>query len=326
VRLTHAAADASPLPCPPAVCVGAVLGDALHRVGSLGGRVGMPRSLGSAYGGFVTRYLGGSLRGAASRVVPTPGVQSTINGVAVSVDGGTLLVSDSERRSHALHEFSLADTRGPQLLVVGRYGSGVGQFKRPHQVWIASDGFVFVTDAENNRVQVLTPRLDFHGYVGVGHLFSPVGVCANADVVVVSESLVHRISVFHRSDGAFLRRFGCSGHRAGELQYPYGLCFTTDDRYIAVADCHNDRVSVFSVEGFFIRHVGVGELRAPRGVASSAFDELVVADTDNRRVVVFNTSGEVAMTMGDGDFRGVAVHGGTIFAQDLHGEACVVFT
>jgi DNA-binding beta-propeller fold protein YncE len=307
--------------------VGAVLGDALHRVGSLGGRVGMPRSLGSAYGGFVTRYLGGSLRGAASRVVPTPGVQSTINGVAVSVDGGTLLVSDSERRSHALHEFSLADTRGPQLLVVGRYGSGVGQFKRPHQVWIASDGFVFVTDAENMRVQVLTPQRDFFGYIGVDKLSSPIGVCANAAVVVVSESSKkHCISVFRQSDGAFLRRFGCSGYRAGELQYPYGLCFTTDDRYIAVADCYNSRVSVFGLDGYFIRHIGVGELRHPRGVASSAFDELVVADTGNRRVVVFHASGKVAMTMGDGDFRGVAVRGGAIFAQDWEGKKCVVFT
>ena len=56
-------------PCPPAVCVGAVLGDALHRVSVLGGRDGMPRSLGSVYGGAVTRFLG--VGRVVSRVIDT---------------------------------------------------------------------------------------------------------------------------------------------------------------------------------------------------------------------------------------------------------------
>jgi hypothetical protein len=96
-------------------------------------------------------------------------------------------------------------------------------------------------------------------------------------------------------------------------------------RHIAVADCHNHRVSVFSVEGEFIRHVGVDQLGLPLGVACSAFDELVVADTDNERVAVFSASGELLQTMGHGDFRGVAIHGGSIFAQDCHRQFCVIF-
>jgi hypothetical protein len=82
-------------------------------------------------------------------------------------------------------------------------------------------------------------------------------------------------------------------------------------------------VSVFSVEGEFVRHVGVGKLSNPTGVACSAFDELVAADWGNYRVVVFSASGEMLHTM-RGVFTGVAMHGGTIFAQTL--EKCVVFT
>jgi hypothetical protein len=88
-------------------------------------------------------------------------------------------------------------------------------------------------------------------------------------------------------------------------------------------------VSVFSVEGEFVRHVGVGELRGPQGVVSSAFDEIVVADWRNRRVVVFSASGEMVHTMGGTDFTGVAIHGGHIFAQawgDDDDDKCVVFT
>jgi DNA-binding beta-propeller fold protein YncE len=98
-------------------------------------------------------------------------------------------------------------------------------------------------------------------------------------------------------------------------------------RRVAVADSHNSRVSVFSVDGEFVRHVGVGTLTFPTGVACSAFDELVVADTSNYRVAVFSASGELLKTMGRRGFTGVAIHGGTVFAQTVaYGdEICVVF-
>jgi hypothetical protein len=299
--------------CPPAVCVAVVLGDALRRVSVLGGREGMPRSLGSVYGGSVTRFLGGGCRGVVSRVIDTPGVKS-MNGVAVSRDGSTLLVSDSSGGSHPIHEFAIAD--GSRRRVVGKRGNKRLEFTNPCQLWIASDGFVFVADHGNDRVQVLT-------VVGVGHLNHPWGVCANDDVVVVSDNS-HRISVFRRDGGAVVRRFGRQGSGDSHLHCPKVLCFVSGDRHIAVADCYNDRVSVFTVEGEFIRHVGVGVLQYPCGVACSAGDELVVADNGSRRVVVFSVSGDVAMTFGD-DFTCVAMHGGTIVAYVHSGLKCVLF-
>ncbi len=143
--------------CSPGVCVAAVLGDALRRVAVLGGREGMPRSLGSVYGGSVTRFLGGSCRGVVSYVTDMTGVKSFNNGVAVSRDGATLLVSDWNGGSDAIHTFRVDD--GSRLRVIGSRGDGPLQLKNPRQVWVASDGFVFVADNGNDRVQVLTPRL-----------------------------------------------------------------------------------------------------------------------------------------------------------------------
>jgi DNA-binding beta-propeller fold protein YncE len=309
------------------MCVAAVLGDAERRVAVLGGREGMPRSLGSVYGGSVTRFLGGGCRGVASRVIATVGVRSFCNGVAVSRDGSTLLVSDYEGGSDAIHVFRVAD--GSRLRIIGSKGNGSLQFRYPGQVWVASDDFVFVAECRNGRVQVLTPRLDFHGFVGVGQLSNPSGVCADDDVIAVSEPNAHRISVFSRDDRARLRHFGCYGSGDGQLKFPLGLCFMSGHRLVAVADYRNCRVSVFSVEGEFDRHVGVGKLNWPAGVACSAFDELVVADRRNSRIVVFSASGEMLHTMGDGDFAGIAIHGGTIFAQTCDvaavSDGCVVF-
>jgi DNA-binding beta-propeller fold protein YncE len=303
--------------------VAAVLGDALRRVAVLGGREGMPRSLGSVYGGSVTRFLGGGCRGVVSRVIDMTGVRSWSNGVAVSRDGSTLLVSGWKVGSHAIHTFRVGD--GSRLRVIGGAGDGPLQFNQPRQVWVASDDFVFVADDGNDRVQVLTPRLDFHNFVGVGQLIRPSGVCADAAVIVVSACNA-RISVFKRRDCTLLRRFGSEGSGDGQLHWPQGLCFMSRHSHVAVADCGNDRVSVFSVEGKFVRHVGVGTLRSPTGVACSAFDELVVADNGSSRVVVFSASGETLHTMGRGDFTGVAIHGGTIFAQESVSEKCVVLT
>jgi tripartite motif-containing protein 2/3/tripartite motif-containing protein 71 len=305
--------------------VAAVLGDALRRVAVLGGREGMPRSLGSVYSGSVTRFLGGGCRGVVSRVIATPGVKSWSNGVAVSRDGSTLLVADSAiGGSHTIHTLRVGD--GSLLRVIGSRGTGPLQFKQPHQVWVASDNFVFVADAGNKRVQVLTPRLDFHGFVGADQLESPCGVCADDTVIVVSVVGTDRISVFSRDDGALLRHIGSYGSGDGQLCSPHGLCFMSGHRHVAVADSSNGRVSVFSVEGEFVRHVGVGVLRYPIGVACSAFDELVVADYGNRRVAVFSASGELLKTMGGCFFSSVAIRGGTIFAQDYGNGKCVVFT
>jgi DNA-binding beta-propeller fold protein YncE len=308
--------------CSSDVCVAAVLGDALHRISVLGGRDGVPRSLGSVCGGAVTRFLADGFRGEKSRVIDTPGVKSRSNGVAVSRDGCTLLVSDYYSGSHAIHEFRVAD--GSRLRVIGGAGGGPLQFRKPYQVWVASDDFVFVAENGNNRVQVLTPTLDFHSFVGVGQLSIPTGVYADDAVIVVSEWNAHCISVFNRSDGALLRRFGSFGSGDGQLKWPQGLCFILRHRHVAVADYGNSRVSVFSVEGEFVRHVGVGELRYPYGVVHSAFDELVVADYGNNRVVVFSASGELLKPIG-GYFTGVAIHGSTIFAQDCDNSKCILF-
>jgi DNA-binding beta-propeller fold protein YncE len=250
-------------------------------------------------------------------------VKSFSNGIAVSRDGCTLLVSDEEGGSNAIHVYDVAD--GSPRRVIGGPGDGPLQFKNPRQVYIAPDDFVFIADYRNDRVQVLTPQLDFHSFVGVGQLRSPAGVCANADVVVVCEWGGHRVSVFNRSDGALLRRIGSSGNGDGQLKYPCGLCFLSDERHVAVADDDNHRISVFSIDGAFVRHVGVGVLKGPRGVGCSTVDELIVADFGNNRVSVFRASGELLTTVGGASFSGIAVHDGTAYAQAYSGFKCTLY-
>lgn len=314
---TGTAADAA------APALAAALADPLRRVCVMGGRQGLLRSLGSVYAGSVVRFLGG-FRGVASRVIPTPGVVSWCNGVAVTRDGCTLLVTDTFGGSHAIHTYCVRT--GLPSGVVGSAGEGPLQFRMPCQICVAEDGAVFVADASNDRIQVLTPQLDFHGLIGVGQIHCPSGVCANSDVVATSERLMDCISVFGRRDGALLRRVASSGRNDGEVDMPLGLCFLSGNTHIAFADCDNRRVSVFSVDGAFVRHVG--KSKDPVGVAccTAAHGELVVAS--DREIVVWSADNETLHTISCGDFQaiGVAIHGDTVFATTYGSHACIVLT
>jgi hypothetical protein len=94
------------------------------------------------------RLAADGFRGEEVRVIATRGVKSWSNGIAVSRDGSTLLVSDEDGGSHTIHEFRVAD--GSRRRVIGKKGlfggRGAGdgplQFSNPRQVWVASDDFV----------------------------------------------------------------------------------------------------------------------------------------------------------------------------------------
>jgi DNA-binding beta-propeller fold protein YncE len=292
------------------LCVAAVLADPWRRCTQLGGREGMPRSFGSVYSAYAVLFLGSTFRGIES-AVHDGHAQPWSSGFAVSNDGATMLVSDYGNDTVCIA--SVAD--GAHVCTIGICGNMPLEFFAPRQVWIARDDFVFVAESGNDRIQVLTPQLDFYGFIGEGRLDSPFGVCASGDVIVVAERSRCRVQVFTRPDGAFSHDFGAQGVGAGELLSPVGLCFMADDTAIAVVEWGGDRVSVFRVDGTFVHHVGVGVLYRPRGAACSDCDELVVADTGNRRVAIFSASGGFLKTIGTGLFTSVAVHGASVFAH-----------
>jgi hypothetical protein len=292
-------------------CVPAVLSDAARRLSVFGGRAGMLRSLGSVLGCLITRFLRGSPIKESHRI-KMPGVLSISNGIAATREGAVLV---SDYMNHCL-----VAVEGSRERVIGTHGTGPLEFIYPRQVWAASDDFVFVADAGNRRVQVLSPCLGFHGFVGDSeHLVYPVGVCADDHAVFVSDESAARISVFNRADGAFLRCFG-------SLNTPQGLCFVGNNSRIAVAEYGNSRISVFHVDGTFDRFLGGGVLCWPHSIACTAFDEFVVADSGSRCVFVFNSLGELRNKVGTYSFTGVLVHRGAIFAQSIHASECVVYT
>lgn len=239
----------------PAKTVAAALGDAQRRVAALGGRAGMPRSVGTLYGGLIVLFLGTEFRGASSKHIfipqrwllpqqPPTGYSYWFQRSAVTRDGSTLLLLPPPP-SHANRFFVVRVADGAFTHPIGTKGSGKLQFEWPMDIYVAPDDCVFIADCRNDRVQVLTPELKFKAFVGVGQLTSPISVCTDDEHVVVCDR--HSICMFSHHDFVRLRRipnesfgrhvehfirlvrFVPGGRHVVVLDYAYSLCLVTLD-------------------------------------------------------------------------------------------------
>jgi DNA-binding beta-propeller fold protein YncE len=134
--------------------------------------------------------------------------------------------------------------------IIGKEGSGMGQFQSPHGIACDSTGQVYVADRDNHRVQVFTAEgslLRMFGRRGQdrGELDLPVGVAIDtSDMVYVSEWGNHHVSVF-TSEGQFVTSFGKVGKGPGELMNPCGLA-VDNSGVVYVCDRDNNRVQCYN--------------------------------------------------------------------------------
>lgn len=119
-----------------------------------------------------------------------------------------------------------------------------------------------------------------------------VGVSANIDLIAVSSHcLLGNIWLFSITTGALIRSFGVSGHAEGQLSISTGIRLTSDGHHIYIAESGNDRVSLFTILGDFVRCFGKGVLDCPLDVDIATNGDVVVADTRNDLIRVFSADG-----------------------------------
>ena len=88
-----------------------------------------------------------------------------------------------------------------------------------------------------------------------------------------------------------MKRTDTEGRGDGQLNYPKGLCIDSNgDMY--VADCLNNRVSVFSKELKFLNYLGTQQLKCPRDVKVTQ-DSVVVLDRSANCLHFFSRRGEL---------------------------------
>jgi DNA-binding beta-propeller fold protein YncE len=171
--------------------------------------------------------------------------------LALSADGARLAVCDT-----VAHTIRVLDTRSGEVLATlgGEPRSGrEGEFHTPYAVAYDDEGYLYVSDYLNFRIQVFDPAGDVElvfGRIGdrPGDLNRPRGLAVDAAAGVIFEvdGAFQLVQMFNL-DGEILMWFGGPGTGPGGFDLPSGIALRGD--LLAVADTLNSRVQVFRFLG-----------------------------------------------------------------------------
>jgi DNA-binding beta-propeller fold protein YncE len=166
-------------------------------------------------------------------------------GLAVNSRTGELLVLDTPAsRLLVFNEQDLSLKR-----VVGKESKESEGLHYPTNITVTQEGWVYITDSFNYRIQKRNPELEFISNFGAagdgpGYFSRPKGVATDSEGhVYVADALFDNVQIFD-SEGRLLLAFGKPGSGSGEFWLPNALFIDDHDR-IYVSDSYNRRVQVF---------------------------------------------------------------------------------
>ena len=187
----------------------------------------------------------------------------------------------------------------------GSSGNSTGQFKLPQGVAVDADGYVYVADMNNNRIQKFTGCGEYvlqwgvWGY-GEGQFRQPRGIADDADgYIYVADRNNHRIQKF-TSEGVFIKEWGSQGSGDGQFQQPAGVAIDAENGWVYVVDQYNHRVQKFTSEGVYVHQWGSfgtteGYFIYPHGIAVDSQHNVYVTERGfnflNHRVQKFDSDG-----------------------------------
>lgn len=184
----------------------------------------------------------------------------------------------------------------------GSSGDGQGRFNNPFGIAIDEDGFLYVTDTGNTRVQVFNQNGDFEdefGEQGDGQerFLEPLGIGINENgsgdrrIIMADPGQPDEERRLRRfdEDGDFISDIGRNA-----LVEPIGVAIDADDN-IWVVDADDGQVYLFDRDGNVTTSwtpSGNGNLDDPQGIAVFEDDDksatyVYIADTGNNRIVKF---------------------------------------
>lgn len=163
-----------------------------------------------------------------------------------------------------------------------------------------------------------------------------IAVAASADMfaVCVWSDAAPQLLLFDVVSGTLIRSFGLEGPGEGRLSGNEGCRFTPDGCHILIAERNNNRLSLFTLTGDFVRCVGTGCLSSPTDVDFAPNGDILVVDSLNHRICVFSSDGSTLLRTIGGQGTGVgqllypytlAVYGDALYVLDRTSARVQVF-
>ncbi|NDD28433.1 MAG: hypothetical protein EB084_09240 [Proteobacteria bacterium] len=240
---------------------------------------------------------GGSASGLSATGSPLLGTDAAVAGgapiVTSRVDAftfngtGTLFGIDESANTLFAKE-----AHGDRRWTTGGQGTQLGRFNGPSDLVYAPNGYIYVVDAGNARVQILDADGVAVGQFGTygtgdGQFLSPncIDVGSN-DCLYVSDAAAHRVQAFSLN-GEFKFSFGGFGLTGSNLNGPMGVAVIEQEVY--VVDTGNGRVQVYTLRGAYLRGIGgVEVLSYPYDVEVATDGTVYVSDPATAQVILFN--------------------------------------
>jgi len=170
---------------------------------------------------------------------------------------------------------------------------GLGQFRNPQSVTVAPDGTIYVTDSNNQRIQVLDSNGNLLRMFGSATDFVyPRGITVDPvdGTLWVSDSAKDQITNWSTA-GVKLKTLPIAkGTADNAISGSFGIA--ADAERIYVADTPTHSVKVYTKAGVFVMKIAQrgtvkGKLLIPDGIAVDK-GKLYVAEEGNERISVFN--------------------------------------
>ena len=197
-----------------------------------------------------------------------------------------------------------------------KLGTGKTVLKHPRGLALnETSQKVYIADYGNRCVKVLSFQGEFLTQFGKDILEGPFGLAITEEFIFVTDYTQHSLFQFNKDTLQLINRAGTRGEAEGELFYPIGLCIDRNGD-VFIADCWNDRVSVFSGNLVFKFCIGTGILDFPVDVKLSP-DTLVVLDWSPNCVRIFSRSGDLLSSfVSQGDKQNCLVDRPSFFCLD----------
>ncbi|OHB75527.1 MAG: hypothetical protein A2Z25_07445 [Planctomycetes bacterium RBG_16_55_9] len=159
-----------------------------------------------------------------------------------------LYITDNDNHRILVYNFTMRSCES----VWGGPGQGERQFRFPFLLDVSSQGYLFVVEPINTRVQVLNPDGKFVGFVGgwgvkPGQLFRPKGVAIHADRAFVTDSYLGSVQVFDLS-GSFLGALGDADGEAMKFVTPTGIACDPERKRLYIVELKANRVCRVELE------------------------------------------------------------------------------
>ena len=207
------------------------------------------------------------------------------------------------------------------VLAVGKAGEANNELYQPRGLALDEPNqLIYVADNNNSRIQVVSFAGNFLKRFGQGILYRPFGIAVTEDNVFVTDWSLHALFQFSKKDYKLVRRAGTKGRGEGQLHSPSGLCIDYNGD-VYVADSNNNRVSVFSKDLNFLKHLFTQQLWYPRDVKLTPNSVVVLNDSPNC-IHFFSRSGALlrsCVTLGEDGM----VYGPQFFCLDQAGNILI---